>query len=147
MKIKGEKEQQVAKKDESVPSPLCQTTYFTRYLPTVAALLIFYKPEDGWRWWCARYCATDVISCQGGQCSLHYQGSDSTFSPTMINTFLQDFDSKDGSDCLGFQVEAITILETEHSYVNILLGDYNIPEVKNISWFCQAQSQHQSNYL
>ena len=41
MKIKGEKEQQVAKKDESVPSPLCQTTYFTRYLSTVAALLIF----------------------------------------------------------------------------------------------------------
>jgi len=40
----------------------------------------------------------------------------------------KDFDNKDGSDCLGFQVEAITILETEHSYVNILLGDYNIPE-------------------
>merc|ERR1719153_417626 len=40
----------------------------------------------------------------------------------------KDFDSTGGSDCLGFQVEAITILETEHSYVNILLGDYNIPE-------------------
>ena len=42
----------------------------------------------------------------------------------------KDFDNKDGSDCLGFQVEAITILETEESYVNILLGNYDIPEVK-----------------
>lgn len=27
------------------------------------------------------------------------------------------------------KVEAITILETEKSYVNILLGDYDVPEV------------------
>ena len=41
----------------------------------------------------------------------------------------KDFDNKEGSDCIGFQVEAITILETEHSYVNILLGNYDVPEV------------------
>ena len=28
------------------------------------------------------------------------------------------------------KVEAITILETEKSYVNILLGDYDVPEVQ-----------------
>merc|ERR1719402_1474114 len=40
----------------------------------------------------------------------------------------KDFDDKNGSDCVGFQVEAITILETEKSYVNILLGKYDVPE-------------------
>ena len=31
------------------------------------------------------------------------------------------------------KVEAITILETEKSYVNILLGDYDVPEVQILS--------------
>ena len=57
--------------------------------------------------------------------------------------FFQDFDNNNKSDCIGFQVdkgfhysmyssrkvEAITILETEKSYVNILLGNYDVPEV------------------
>jgi len=40
----------------------------------------------------------------------------------------KDFDNNNKSDCIGFQVEAITILETEKSYVNILLGNYDVPE-------------------
>ena len=53
-----------------------------------------------------------------------------------MHSFLyQDFDDKNGSDCVGFQVEAITILETEKSYVNILLGKYDVPEVGLILYF------------
>jgi len=40
----------------------------------------------------------------------------------------KDFNNDNKSECLGFQVEAITILETEESYVNILLGKYDVPE-------------------
>ena len=53
----------------------------------------------------------------------------------MHNVLFQDFDDKNGSDCVGFQVEAITILETEKSYVNILLGKYDVPEVGLILYF------------
>ena len=53
----------------------------------------------------------------------------------MHSVIFQDFDDKNGSDCVGFQVEAITILETEKSYVNILLGKYDVPEVGLILYF------------
>ena len=46
-----------------------------------------------------------------------------------LTTFIQDFDNDNSSDCIGFEVTAITILETAESYVNILLGDYKEPEV------------------
>ena len=42
---------------------------------------------------------------------------------------IQDFDNNNSSDCVGFEVSAITIIETTESYVNILLGDYKEPEV------------------
>ena len=42
---------------------------------------------------------------------------------------IQDFDNNNVSDCIGFEVTAITIIETTESYVNILLGDYKEPEV------------------
>ena len=41
---------------------------------------------------------------------------------------IQDFDNNNRSDCVGFEVSAITIIETTESYVNILLGDYKEPE-------------------
>ena len=51
-----------------------------------------------------------------------------------ITTFffiIQDFDNNNVSDCIGFEVTAITIIETTESYVNILLGDYKEPEVNS----------------
>ena len=43
--------------------------------------------------------------------------------------FLQDFDNDTKSDCVGLEISALSILESEESYVNILLGDYEEPEV------------------
>ena len=44
--------------------------------------------------------------------------------------FLQDFDNDTKSDCVGLEISALSILESEESYVNILLGDYEEPEVE-----------------
>lgn len=41
----------------------------------------------------------------------------------------KDFDNDKVSDCVGLEVSAISILESPDSYVNILLGDYQEPEV------------------
>lgn len=40
----------------------------------------------------------------------------------------KDFDVDGESDCVGLEVSAISIMESEESYVNILLGDYQEPE-------------------
>ena len=41
----------------------------------------------------------------------------------------KDFDNDKVSDCVGLEVSAISILESPDSYVNIMLGDYQEPEV------------------
>ena len=50
-------------------------------------------------------------------------------NPALTLLTIQDFDNNNASDCIGFEVSAITIIETTESYVNILLGDYKEPEV------------------
>ena len=44
--------------------------------------------------------------------------------------FLKDFDNDTKSDCIGLEISAMSVLESEESYVNILLGDYEEPEVE-----------------
>ena len=44
--------------------------------------------------------------------------------------FSKDFDNDTKSDCIGLEISALSILESEESYVNILLGDYEEPEVR-----------------
>ena len=44
--------------------------------------------------------------------------------------FLKDFNNDTKSDCIGLELSAISVLESDESYVNILLGDYEEPEVE-----------------
>ena len=50
----------------------------------------------------------------------------------------KDFDVDGESDCVGLEVSAISIMESEESYVNILLGDYQEPEVSSVSTRTQS---------
>ena len=43
---------------------------------------------------------------------------------------LQDFNNDNASDCVSLEVSALSIMESEDAYVNILLGDYQEPEVR-----------------
>ena len=39
---------------------------------------------------------------------------------------------------MGLEVSAISIMESEESYVNILLGDYQEPEVSSVSTHAES---------
>ena len=57
----------------------------------------------------------------------------------MLRLYSQkDFDVDGESDCVGLEVSAISIMESEESYVNILLGDYQEPEVSSVSTRTQS---------
>ena len=84
-------------------------------------------------WWrrSDQLCANNVVSRQRSQCHIYDKGGTKTQEKSWLNVFvsIQDFDNDNSSDCVGFEVSAITIIETTESYVNILLGEYKEPEV------------------
>ena len=85
--------------------------------------------SGGWWWRSDQRCTDNVVSRQRSQCHIHDKGGRKTKEKSCLNfVAIQDFDNNNSSDCIGFEVSAITIIETTESYVNILLGDYKEPE-------------------
>jgi len=41
---------------------------------------------------------------------------------------VKDFNNDNSSDCVSLEISALSIMESEDAYVNILLGDYQEPE-------------------